>query len=140
MWIFTACAGDPLGGGWGESCELLWLYTKCSAYGALSNVYDHLFLKRFYLFNFRERGREGEREGEKHQCVVASHTPPNWGPGPQPRHVPCWELNQRPFGSQAGTQSTELRQPGLSMIILKRRHREPLFGGETRNWESLPHC
>ena len=28
--------------------------------------------KRFYLFIFRERGREGEREGEKHQCVVAS--------------------------------------------------------------------
>ena len=33
------------------------------------------FLKRFYLFNFRERGKEGER-GEKHQCVVASHAPP----------------------------------------------------------------
>ena len=29
----------------------------------------------FYLFIFRERGREGEREGEKHQCVVASHAP-----------------------------------------------------------------
>ena len=27
--------------------------------------------KRFYLFIFREQGREGEREGEKHQCVVA---------------------------------------------------------------------
>ena len=25
------------------------------------------------LVIFRERGREGEREGEKHQCVVASH-------------------------------------------------------------------
>ena len=34
------------------------------------------FFKRFYLFIFRERGREGEREGEKHQCVVASHAPP----------------------------------------------------------------
>ena len=34
-----------------------------------------LFL-RFYLSLFRERGREGEREGEKHQCVVASHVPP----------------------------------------------------------------
>ena len=29
-----------------------------------------------YLFIFRERGREGEREGEKHQCVVASHVAP----------------------------------------------------------------
>ena len=32
------------------------------------------FLK--ILFIFRERGRELEREGEKHQCVVASHMPP----------------------------------------------------------------
>ena len=31
--------------------------------------------KRFYLFIFRERGREGEREGEKHQCVVVSTCP-----------------------------------------------------------------
>ena len=27
----------------------------------------------FYLLIFRKKGREGEREGEKHQCVVASH-------------------------------------------------------------------
>ena len=48
-----------------------------------------LFLLDFiYLFIFRERGREGEREGEKHLCVVASYTPHTWGPGPQPRHVP----------------------------------------------------
>ena len=33
----------------------------------------------FYLFIFRERGREREREREKHQCVVASHTPPTGG-------------------------------------------------------------
>ena len=41
-----------------------------------------------FLFIFRESGREGEREGEKHQSVVASHTPHHWGPGLQPRHVP----------------------------------------------------
>ena len=35
------------------------------------------------------------------------HTP-NWGPG----MYPDWELNQRPFGLQAGTQSTELHQQG----------------------------
>ena len=29
-----------------------------------------------------------EREGEKHQCVVASHTPPPGDLTPQPRHVP----------------------------------------------------
>ena len=36
------------------------------------------------LFIYFQRGREGE----KHPCVVASHVPPNWGLGPQPRHVP----------------------------------------------------
>ena len=35
----------------------------------------------YLLFRERERGREGEREGEKHQCVVASHTFP-WGTWP----------------------------------------------------------
>ena len=30
---------------------------------------------RLYLFMFRDRGREGERKGEKHPCVVASHVP-----------------------------------------------------------------
>ena len=34
-----------------------------------------LFFKRFYLLIFSEREREGEREGEKHQCVVAPHVP-----------------------------------------------------------------
>ena len=34
------------------------------------------FFLSFHLFIFRERGREGEREGEKQQCVVASHVPP----------------------------------------------------------------
>ena len=28
------------------------------------------------MYLFLERGREGEREGEKHQCVVASRVPP----------------------------------------------------------------
>ena len=45
------------------------------------------FFKRFYLFMFREKGRE-EKEGEKHRCVTESLTESNWGPGPQPRPVP----------------------------------------------------
>ena len=52
---------------------------------------------------------EREREGEKHQCVVASHTPPPH-PGDQARNpgtCPDW------FGSQAATQSPEPHQPGL---------------------------
>ena len=31
------------------------------------------------IYLFRERGKKGEREGEKHQCVVAPHLSP---PGP----------------------------------------------------------
>ena len=34
------------------------------------------FFLRFYLFSLDRGGREGEREGEKHQCLVASHMPP----------------------------------------------------------------
>ena len=34
------------------------------------------------LFIFRERGMEGEREGEKHQCVVASCVCPQLGTWP----------------------------------------------------------
>ena len=47
-----------------------------------------LFFLRFYLFIFRQRGMEVEREGKKSQCVIASHVPPYWGPGLQPSHVP----------------------------------------------------
>ena len=65
-----------------------------------SNTFLHIkvffpadFILLFILFIFRERGREGEREGEKHPCVrdtpisCLSHAP-NWGPGLSPRHVP----------------------------------------------------
>ena len=33
---------------------------------------------------FKERRKEGEREGEKHQCVVASHVPPTGNPACNP--------------------------------------------------------
>ena len=29
-----------------------------------------------FIYLFLEKGREGEREGEKHQCVVACHMAP----------------------------------------------------------------
>ena len=66
---------------------------------------DFIFLKIFF---FWEQGREGEREWQK-QCVTASHAPPTGNPG----MCPDGELNQRPFGSKAGAQSTEPHQPGL---------------------------
>ena len=51
------------------------------------------FLKRFYLFIFIKRRREGEREGEKHQCVVASHTPLTGNLACNPGMCPDWVLN-----------------------------------------------
>ena len=73
-----------------------------------------------YLFILRQRGREGEREGEKHHCVVASHMPPTGDLACNPHMCPDWELNQPPFGSQASTQSTQPHQPqhGLSFKTL----------------------
>ena len=71
------------------------------------------FLKRFYVFIFRERGREGEREGEKQQCVVASHTPATGDLAFNPGMCPDWESNQQPFGLQACAQSTEPHHLGL---------------------------
>ena len=43
---------------------------------------------------------------------------PYWGPSPG--MCPEWELNQGPFGSQAGAQSTEPHQPGLLRLILSK--------------------
>ena len=71
---------------------------------------------KIYLFIFRQTGREGERKGEKHQYVVASHTPPTGDLGCNPDMCPDWGSNLEPFGSQAGTQSTEPHQPGLDVI------------------------
>ena len=46
------------------------------------------FKNIFYLFIYRQRGREGEREGKKRQYLVASCMPRMGEAGPQPRHVP----------------------------------------------------
>ena len=73
-----------------------------------------LFVKDF-IYLFLERGREGQREGEKHQSVVASHTPPTRDVAYNSGMCPDWESNWRPFGLQV---STEPHQPGHKMEIL----------------------
>ena len=55
------------------------------------------------LFIFRQKGREGEGEREKHQCVVAPYTPPTGDLAHNPGTCSDWESNWRPFGSQAST-------------------------------------
>ena len=62
-------------------------------------------------------GKEGERKGEKHQCVVASHASPTGDPSLNSGMCPDWELDWRPPGSQASTQSTEPHQPGIKKKI-----------------------
>ena len=83
-------------------------------------VYFTIFFlkKRFYLFIYRERGWEGEREGEKHQCVVASHAPPTGDLACNPGMCTDRESNRRHFRSQASTQSTEPHQPGHVFFFL----------------------
>ena len=73
-----------------------------------SNIF--FFLLKILWIYFGEG--KGGREGEKHQCLVASHTPLL---GTWLTTQACaldWELNWGPFGSQVGPQSTEPHQPG----------------------------
>ena len=87
-----------------------------------SRVSSFFFLKILfiYLFILESRG-EREREGEKHQCVVASWAPPTGGLACNPCMCIDWESNWWPFSSQAGTQSTKPHQPGRpsSLYILE---------------------
>ena len=76
------------------------------------------FLKDF-TYLFLERGREGGREGEKHQCVIATRTLPAGDRVSNPGMCPNWESNQQPLALQAGTQFTEPHQPGLAIYYLE---------------------
>ena len=64
------------------------------------------------LFIPREGGRE--KEGTKHLSVASLMSPA----GDLAHVCTDWELNQQPFGSQAGTQSTEPHQPGHESIYI----------------------
>ena len=95
-----------------------------SVYFKSSDNWEITFLFMFlniFIYLFLERGREGKREGEKHQCLVASHMAPTGDLAHNPGMCPDWESNQRPFGSQTSAQSTEPHQPGpisLSHIFI----------------------
>ena len=76
----------------------------------------YAFFKILFIY-FRARGREGERDGEKHQCVTASHMSPTGDLACNPGMCPDWESNWWSFSLQAGTQSTEPHQPGLKYFF-----------------------
>ena len=75
--------------GFGDDAQINW----ATPARAIVFFFKFRIFKKFYLSVFREMGREGEWEGEKHLCVkdtltgCLSHTP-NQGPGPQLRNVP----------------------------------------------------
>ena len=97
------------------SITLRWWYTQSVI--IIGHPLLFLFFKDFIFLYFRERGMEGEREGEKHQCVVAPCAPPIGDLACNPGMCPDWESNRRPFGLQACAQSTELtRQSGHLLL------------------------
>ena len=53
-----------------------------------------LSIFNFFKFIFRHRVREGEREGEKHQCVVASGVSPTGDLAHYPGMCSDWESKQ----------------------------------------------
>ena len=67
------------------------------------------------LFIFRER--EGEREGEKHQCVIASHAPSTGDPASNPVMCPDWESNQ----------GSLVHRPGFNPLSHTSQGRKPSF-------------
>ena len=75
------------------------------------------FKKKILLIYFLEKGREGEREGEKRQCVVVSSAPPTGDLARNPGMCPDWESNRRPFDSQAGTQPLSHTSQGSTIIL-----------------------
>ena len=54
----------------------------------------HFFKKKDFIYLFLEE--KGRREGERHQCEVASHTLPAGGLACNPDMCPDWELNCDP--------------------------------------------
>ena len=69
-------------------------------------------------------------------CVCLLHTP-YYGPGLQPRMCPDWESNLQPFGSQAGTQSTEPHQPGESNFLHQVMAEASFL---VKLWQIVCHC
>ena len=78
--------------------------------------------------------------------MVASHALPTGDLACNPGMCSDWELNRQPFGSQAGTQSTEPHQPGqvgtpYPLSIPHHHDNRPaavllcLHGGQSSSWD-----
>ena len=90
----------------------------------------NIFTDFIYLFLDRA-GRDWEREGEKHQCVIASLTSPTRDLAQNLGMCPDWEMNWWPFGVQARTQSTEPHQSGQKIL-------SQMYSKKSLLWATLP--
>ena len=85
--------------------------TKCKYLRYTISIW--VFFLRFYLFLVLDRGEGKEKERKRYINVwLPLKRPPLLGTAYNPGMCPNWDSNWRPFGSQAGTQSTEPHQPG----------------------------
>ena len=87
------------------------------AFLTLILVYYCLYIFLKILFIYFQREGKGEKEGEKHQCVVASHGPPTGDLACNPGTCPAWETNQRPF-CFAGQCSVHRATPARAIVYI----------------------
>ena len=85
---------------------------------SLFTCFIYLCIMYLFIYLILTRGREGEREGEKHHCVAASQAPPTGDLAHNPDRCPDGESNRQTLGSQAGAQFTEPHHPGRFLIFL----------------------
>ena len=93
-----------------ESSYFALLFQNCFSCSGSFEFPCKFFKKILFIYLEREEGKEKERE--KH-LLVAPHTPPHQGIGPQPRHVTDQELNQQIFALWDNAQPTDPYWSGL---------------------------
>ena len=75
------------------------------------------FLKILFIYFQRERGREGEREGANHQCVVTSHMAPTGDLDHNTGMCPDQESNWQPFGLQPSLNPLSHTSQGRNVFV-----------------------
>ena len=84
----------------------------------IKHTIQYYYYLCIYVCISRERGWEGGRKEEKHQCVIASCVLPIGDLACNPGMCNDWESNWWPFDLQTCAQSTEPHQPGHSYFYL----------------------